>query len=226
MGLAAALPILFLFGLALVRPWTDRKGWTKTRGRERELLTTALQGWNLAVSPELNAAVEYQKACHDEEDHAGGKRRPYFPGITNGRVTVRPLEDTPADLAALAEWAPDGGDFPAVRRAFITDLPVEEVPCLVIAGGLPAGYLQFAGTAPGVFRIGSALGQPGTGAVAMLTAYLFEFEEANRVIAGEEYTRESFRPEKHSFHLLMKREECLPPDPAAAAVEAWNEQHL
>lgn len=32
MGLAAALPILFLFGLALVRPWTDRKGWTKTRG--------------------------------------------------------------------------------------------------------------------------------------------------------------------------------------------------
>jgi hypothetical protein len=149
--------------------------------------------------------VEYQKACHDEEDQNGGKRRPHFPGISDGSITVRPLQDNPADVAALAAWLPDGGDLAAVRRAFVVDLPLDEVPCLVTLGGRPTGYVQYAEAGPAAYRIGPTLGDPGEEARHLLTAYLFEFEGAERVLALQEFTRDTFRPEAHPFHLLVRK---------------------
>lgn len=200
-GLGFLLPLLVVGALILFGPWTDRKGWTRTKGKGTAMAKTALQGWNLAVYPEMNAAVEYQKQCHDEEDQEGKKRRPHFPGVTDGSVTVRPLQDTPEDVACLCRWL-GASDLAAVREAYLVNLDEFQVPCMVEEGGEAVGYLQFAQAPhePGVYQIDGLLG-PGCDSrrVRPLLAYLYEIEGASRVVSPGLSTD---RPADSTFHLL------------------------
>lgn len=152
------------------------------------MLGTALQGYNLAFQPELNAAVEYQKQCHDEGEKAEGNRRPHFPGVADRRFCIRPLTDTPADLALLAGWLGGTVDLETLRRTYLVDLPTPEIPCVAEADGQPLGYLQFShpvGSADRTFRVGPLIGVPEgerRPLLDLMLTYLFEMEGAGRVL--------------------------------------------
>jgi len=149
------LPVVILLILLAIGPLTDRLGWTRTRGQANAGLGAMLETGN-AITMGHTASVEYRKEVHDEEDGEGDKpRRPFFPGIHDGALTIRPLIDCPEDIASLARWLSDeqvlscyeGRDNPhdeeKVRKVFFEELPDHEVPCLVEWEGRPIGYLQF-----------------------------------------------------------------------------------
>lgn len=175
LGLAAALPFL----LPLLRPVTDRLGWTRIKGKEKAMIGTALQGWNLAFFTEWHNAAEYQKACHDEEEHPGGKRRPHFPGICGEGVTIAPELDRPADLAFLAQCLER--DPSALRRELLVTLPETSVAAIVTVDGRPAGYLQFGQCGERAWQVERLQGPVPGKALQLLAAYLTEFEGARSV---------------------------------------------
>jgi aminoglycoside 6'-N-acetyltransferase len=149
------LPFGVLLLLFIISPWTDRKGWTKVRGNAGGAAGASLERFN-AFQLGHQAALEYRQEVHDEEDGEGGRpRRRFFPGITDGSLTIRSLEHTPEDIAHLARWLSDervlayyeGRDNPhdeaRVMQVFYAELPAEEVPCIVEWEGRPVGYIQF-----------------------------------------------------------------------------------
>lgn len=206
LGLAVGLPFLMLLILFVGGPYLYRWGVNQTRNRRRAMMTAALQGWDLAFRPELNAAVEYQKVCHDEEDGEGRNNRPHFPGVAGDGVAVRPLQDTPEEMAVLAAWTAPGTDLAVVRKAFLTDLPENVVPCMALVDGCPTGYLHFTRlTEEPAFRISRVLGEANPRALRLLLAYLFELEGAARVIQPDatEATPATVVPSDCQFRLIL-----------------------
>jgi aminoglycoside 6'-N-acetyltransferase len=78
-----------------------------------------------------------------------------FEGIRFGPLFIRPLTDSPVDVATMARWLSDptvlefyeGRDCPfdehAIRTKFLAKLKQEETPCIVEYEGKSIGYLQF-----------------------------------------------------------------------------------
>jgi hypothetical protein len=153
------------------------------------------------LDPHQRAGTEDEQ-CHDEEDGEGRKRRPYFPGVSDGTVTIRPLRDHAEDLARLAEWSTAPSDLTVIRDTYIVNLDEFEVPCIIEVDGVPVGYLQYAHLPqqPGTYRIAHLLG-PGCSAHMLrpLVAYLYEWEKAAAVIGPGIDTA---RPDNCRFHLL------------------------
>lgn|GEM_PF-6049054 len=191
-GLVVSLPFLLPLLLWLFGPLTDKWGWTRSRGKGRAMMQVSLEGYNLAVHPEWQAAKEYQKYCHDEEDHTGRKKRPHFPGVECGNLRVRPLQDGPGDIISLSVWL---GQGPDETEAFVKQIPETQVLCMVEVDGRPASYLEFALLGPDrgfessqrVYAIDRCLGPSGADPDVhrLLAAYLVEFEQASQVLAGD-----------------------------------------
>lgn len=198
--------MLILLVLFIGGPYLHRWGVTQTRNRRRAMMTAALQGWDVAFRPELNAAVEYQKVCHDEEEGEGRKKRPHFPGVAGEGISVRPLQDTPEDMAVLAAWTAPGADLAVVRKAFLNDLPENVVPCMALVEGRPVGYLHFARLQQEpIFRISRVLGETDPRVLRLLLAYLFEIEGATAVVLpdGSEVSPDTVSPPTCQFRLLL-----------------------
>jgi hypothetical protein len=164
-------------------------------------VAVCMLSYNRFFSPAEQAVAAYRMEVHDEEDGEGRKRRPYFPGVSDGTVTIRPLRDTPEDLARLAGWLTTE-NLTDIRGDFIVNLDEFEVPCMIEVDGAPAGYLQYAHLPeqPGTYRISRLLG-PGCDAQTLrpLIAYLYEWEEAAQIVCPGINTA---RPDDGRFHLL------------------------
>lgn len=183
MGWVAILPVAIFVLIWIVAAISDRESGKDEK--QRRVIGTVMAGWEGVWRPGIQAANEYRKAVHDEEDAQGAKRPLVFTGV--------------------------GDDLVEIRQVEAEQTQSDAVTCIATVGGRPVARLSFwraEGEEHG-FGMSRAEGEELNPSVArridrLLLAYLFEMEAADSVIIGEErITPQTVQPKEWPFHLLL-----------------------